>query len=56
MRKLGIKVILFTIAFLILSGYLLSIDPYIKTALGVFLIGSGVVLIVLDGVSHYKDS
>lgn len=56
MRKFGIKLILFAIAFLILSGYLIAIDPYVKTALGVFLIGSGVVLIILGGVTHYKDS
>jgi multisubunit Na+/H+ antiporter MnhC subunit len=55
-RKFGIKLILFTIAFLILSGYVMDMDSYVKTALGVFLIGSGVVLIILGGVTHFKDS
>ncbi|MBE0449315.1 MAG: hypothetical protein IBX70_00585 [Clostridia bacterium] len=56
MRKFGIKLILITIAFLILSGYVMAMDSYVKTALGVFLIGSGVVLIILGGVTHFKDS
>lgn len=56
MRKFGIKLILLTIAFLVLSGYIIDVNPYLKTALGVFLIGSGVVLILLGGIDHYKDS
>ncbi len=56
MRKFGIKLILFTIVFLILSNYVIDIDPYVKIALGVFFIGSGVVLIILGGITHYKDS
>lgn len=56
MRKFGIRLILFTIVFLLLSNYLIAIDSYVKIALGVFLIGSGVVLIILGGITHYKDS
>jgi len=55
-RKFGIKLILLTIAFLVLSGYVIDIDSYLKTALGVFLIGSGVVLIILGGIDYYKNS
>lgn len=56
MRKFGIKLILFTIAFLVLSDYIVDIDSYLKISLGVFLIGSGVVLIMLGGIDHFKDS
>ena len=51
-KKLGIKVILITVALMIISKGL-SIDPYFRTALIVFGFGSGFILMLLDSYRHF---
>lgn len=55
MRKLGIKIILFTVLLLILSGYFEWVNFYVRLTLGVFFIGTGITLIFVGGMTKFKD-
>jgi len=50
-RKTGIKVVVVTIILMFLSKNI-AIDPYVRTALAVFGIGSGFLLFFLAGYNH----
>lgn len=52
LKKLGIELIIVTILIEIFVNYL-NWDGYLATALGVFGIGSGIVLIFLDGYRYF---
>lgn len=49
---MGIKIVLITIL-IEFALYFISFDLYISIALGVFGIGSGVVLMFLDNYKHF---
>lgn len=52
LKKVGIRVIVITILLLFLSRSI-AVDPYLRVALGVFGIGSGFILLFLDGYRHF---
>ncbi len=52
LKKVGIKLIIATVLMEILVNYL-NLDGYLATALGVFGVGSGIVLIFLDGYRYF---
>lgn len=51
LKKLGIKVILITVVLLFLTNTM-EIDRYLRVALGVFGIGSGLLLLILN---NFRD-
>ena len=51
-KKLGIRIVIITIGLEFLL-YFLSFDVYISIALGVFGIGSGLVLMMLDSYRKF---
>ncbi len=51
-KKMGIKVILITILLLFLTNSM-EVDRYIRTALGVFGVGSGVLLLIINKISDF---
>jgi len=51
-KKLGIKVILVTVLFVIIAKYL-PLDSYLRVALTVFGFGTGFILIFLDGYKYF---
>ena len=51
LKKMGIKVILITVLLLFLTNTL-EVDRYVRTALGVFGIGSGILLLILN---NFRD-
>lgn len=55
MKKLGLKIILVTIALLALSSYIPEVGLYLKLTVGVFLIGTGIVLMFLGSISKFDD-
>lgn len=54
LKKMGIKVLLFTIVLIVITKNI-QMDPYVRTALSVFGIGSGLMLMFLDSYRHYGD-
>gem|GEM_PF-3768426 len=54
MRKLGLKILIITVPILYLTRYF-DINPYFKLTAGVFLIGTGLTLIFLDGITNFKE-
>lgn len=54
LKKMGIKVLLFTILLIVITKNV-DMDPYLRTALSVFGIGSGLMLMFLDSYRHYGD-
>jgi hypothetical protein len=55
MKKLGLKIILVTIALLVLSGYFPNVGFQFKLTAGVFLIGTGVFLMFLGSLTKFND-
>lgn len=53
-KKVGIMTIIATLAFIYLTKDT-DLDVYLRIALSVFGIGSGFVLILLDGYRHFKQ-
>lgn len=52
-KKMGIRVILVTILLSVAMNYL-AVDPYVRTALSVFGIGSGVALLFMESINHFR--
>jgi len=52
-KKMGIRVILVTILLSVAMNYL-EVDPYVRTALSVFGIGSGVALLFMESINHFR--
>ena len=52
-KKMGIMTIIATLAFIFLTKAT-TLDVYLRIALSVFGLGSGFVLILLDGYRHFN--
>ena len=52
LKKVGIRIIVITILLLFFSRSI-AVDSYLRVALGVFGIGSGFILLLLDGYRHF---
>ena len=52
LKKVGIRIIIATICMEVAINYL-NLNGYLSTALGVFGVGSGIVLIFLDGYRYF---
>ena len=54
LKKMGIKVIIVTVVLLLVTKGV-AIDHYLRIALGVFGVGSGVMLMFLDNYKHFGE-
>ena len=53
-KKMGIKVLIVTIVLLFVTNGI-QMDQYVRIALGVFGIGSGIMLMFLDSYRHFGE-
>ncbi|MDH8677671.1 hypothetical protein QE109_05905 [Fusibacter bizertensis] len=54
LKKMGIKVLIVTIVLLFVTNGI-QMDQYVRIALGVFGIGSGIMLMFLDSYRHFGE-